>query len=174
LGALVIAAKEKGLLTKGGGHILAAGFSLKRENIEKFREFVGEYIVAKLGNNNIASVKKIDAVLDLGAANVDLADNLEQLEPFGNANPEPVLMFRGVRIVKASAMGIGHVRCILTSDNGASVKAVAFRVGDNQIGQAMLSGSSVKYDVCGVLRRDRWQGKSGMVQFIIDDIRETA
>lgn len=173
LGALIIAAKEKGLITKGGGHTMAAGFSLNEEKIGEFRQFVGEYVKGKTGDEAIVPIKKIDAVLDVGGANIELADCLEQLEPFGQGNPEPVLMLKNVRIIKASAMGIGHVRCVLTSDNGGSIKAVAFRVGDNQIGQAMLSGKTVKYDVCGVLHQDNWGGKQN-VQFVIDDIREYA
>lgn len=174
LGALIIAAKEKGLITKGGGHTMAAGFSLDKDKIAEFRDFVGKYAIEKAGSEAVVPIKKIDAVLDVGGANCDLADCLEQIEPFGQSNPEPVLMLKRVRIIKPTAMGIGHVRCILTSDNGDSIKAVAFRVGDNQIGQAMLSGKDKKYDVCGVLRHDRWGSKQGVVQFVIDDIRECA
>ena len=173
LGALIIAAKEKGLITKGGGHTMAAGFSLEQEKIEDFRKFVGEYTIAKAGRESVVPVKKIDAILDVGGANVQLADYLEQLEPFGQGNPEPILMLQNVRIIKPSPMGMGHVRCVLASDNGASLRAAAFRVGDNQIGAAMLSGKNVRYDVCGTLRYDRWGGKQN-VQFIIDDIRECA
>ncbi len=173
LGALIIAAKEKGLITKGGGHTMAAGFSLNEDKIAEFHKFVGEYVKDKIGGDALIPTKQVDAILDVGGASVDLADCLEQLEPFGQGNPEPILMIKNVRIIKATPMGIGHVRCILTSDNGDSLKAVAFRVGDNQIGQAMLSGGSIKYDVCGVLRHDNWGGKQN-VQFIIDDIRECA
>ena len=173
LGALIMAAKEKGIITKGGGHTLAAGFSLDREKIDEFREFVGEYILSKTGGDTVVPIKQIDAVLDVGGANDDLADCLEKLEPFGQGNAEPVLMLHNVRIIKAAPMGIGHVRCILVSDNGAGIKAVAFRVGDNQIGQAMLAGKSEKYDVCGVLRHDHWGGRKNL-QFVIDDIRECA
>lgn len=173
LGALIISAKEKGLITKGGGHTMAAGFSLEEGKIPEFRQFVGEYVRDRVGGEAIVPIKQIDAVLDVGGASVKLADCLEQLEPFGQGNPEPVLMLKNVKIIKANPMGIGHVRCLLISDNGDSIKAVAFRVGDNQIGQAMLSGKSVKYDVCGVLRYDNWGGKQN-VQFVIDDIRECA
>lgn len=174
LGSLIIAAKEKGLITKGGGHTMAAGFSLEKEKIKEFKDFVGKYAVEKAGSEAVIPIKKIDAVLDVGGANCELADCLEQMEPFGQNNPEPILMLKKVKIVKPTAMGIGHVRCILTSDNGDSIKAVAFRVGDNQIGQAMLSGKAQKYDVCGILRHDRWGSRQGMVQFIVDDIRECA
>lgn len=171
LGALIISAKEKGLITKGGGHTMAAGFSLEESKLEDFRKFVGEYVVEHLGQEAVTPVLEIDAVLDAGGATVELADCLERLEPFGAGNPEPKLMLKHVRIIKPSLIGTGHVRCILTSENGGSIKAIAFRVGDNDIGNAMLTAKDTFFDVVGVLRRDRWNGRNE-AQFIIEDIRK--
>ncbi|MBR1948546.1 MAG: single-stranded-DNA-specific exonuclease RecJ, partial [Alphaproteobacteria bacterium] len=64
-----------------------------------------------------------------------------------------------------------HVKCILTSQNGGNIKAIAFRVGDNQIGHAMINAKKDFFDVVGVLRHDKWNGRND-VQFIIDDIRK--
>jgi single-stranded-DNA-specific exonuclease len=64
----------------------------------------------------------------------------------------------------------GHVKCVLTSQNGGCIKAIAFRVADNQIGHTMLSAKKDFFDVVGVLRHDRWSGRN-KVQFIIEDIR---
>ncbi len=170
LGALVMAAKEKGILTKGGGHTMAAGFSLEEGKIDEFRRFVGEYVTAHIGDKAITPVLEIDAVLDAAGATKDLAAALEQLEPYGAGNPEPRLMFKNVQIVKPALVGIGHVRCILASDNGGSLKGMAFRVGDNEIGHAMLAAKGERFDVVGVLRRDTWGGRKDGVQVIIEDI----
>ncbi len=171
LGTLIIAAKERGLITKGGGHMMAAGFSLEEDKIEDFRKFVGDYVRDKIGNEAITPVVEIDAVLDVGGANAALAGWLEKMEPFGAGNPEPRLMLKNVRIVRPALVGVGHVRCILVSENGGSIKAIAFRVGDNDIGGAMLNPQGEKFDAVGVLRRDRWQGCND-VQFIIEDLRK--
>ncbi len=171
LGELVIAAKEKGILTKGGGHTMAAGFSLNQDKIEEFRTFVGEYVNNKIGNEAICPVLNIDAILEVGGANKELAVSLDNLEPYGAGNSEPKLMLKNVQIIKSSLVGIGHVRCILTSDSGKSIKGMAFRVGDNDIGQAMLNSRGEYFDVVGVLRRDTWNGKDD-VQFIIEDIKK--
>ena len=151
--------------------MMAAGFSLEEGRIEEFREFVGEYVLSKIGDEAITPVVEIDAVLDAGGANAVLADYLEKLEPFGAGNPEPRLMLKNVRIIKPSLIGVGHVRCILISENGGSIKAIAFRVGDNDIGSAMLNPQGEIFDVVGVLRHDRWNGRSD-VQFIIEDLRK--
>ena len=109
LGALIIAAKEKGLLTKGGGHTMAAGFSLNEDKLEEFREFAGKYVIDKIGGEAITPVIEIDAVLDAAGATLELAESLEKLEPFGAGNSEPKLLLKNVRIVRPSLVGVGHV-----------------------------------------------------------------
>lgn len=169
LGALIIAAKEQGLITKGGGHTMAAGFSLNQDKIDAFHDFVGRYVSEKIGGEAIVPVLDVDGVLDVGGATVEMAESLERLEPFGSGNAEPKLMLRSVRINKPSVIGSGHVRCFLSSNMGGSLKAIAFRVADNDIGNAMLNSRGDVYDVVGVLRRDNWQGRNS-VQFIIEDM----
>ena len=168
LGALIIAAKEKGLLTKGGGHTMAAGFSLLEEKIEDFRHFAGEYVRHKLGAEDVAPVIEVDSALDLLGANADFAAALELLEPFGAGNAEPKIVLEHVRIVKPGIVGAGHIRCFLTSGNGGYLKAMAFKIADTELGNALLNSQGATFDVVGVLRRDNWQGRNS-VQFIIDD-----
>ena len=171
LGALIIAAKEKGLITKGGGHIMAAGFSLEEEKIEDFRTFVGEEIKKQIEESNIQPKLEIDASLDVGGATADLAEKIALLEPFGAANEEPLLVLKNVEIIFPSIIGSGHIRCTLKSDNGAKIKAVAFRVVDTEMGKMMLAARGERFDVAGNLRVDNWQNQN-MVQFIIKDVME--
>lgn len=171
LGALIIAAKEKGILTKGGGHTMAAGFSLTEDKIEDFKKFVGEYVKAKLGEEKIVPVINIDGIISLAGANDNLADCLEQLEPFGASNPEPRLIIEDVKIIRPTIIGSGHVKCILASELGNSLKAIAFRCTDTDMGVAMLNSKGERYNVAGILRKDTWQGKTSL-QFIIEDIMQ--
>lgn len=168
LGALVMAAKEKGILTKGGGHTMAAGFSLNEENLPAFKEFAGEYVRDKLGNEAVVPVIGIDGVVSLSGANLDLAEKIKSIEPFGAGNPEPRIVIENVKIMRPSVIGSGHVRCILGSDNGGSLKAIAFRAADTAVGTAMLQARGERFHVAGLLRKDVWQGNAS-VQFIIED-----
>ena len=170
LGALVIAAKEKGIITKGGGHTMAAGYSLNEDKIEEFRRFVGEYVKARLGDEAIVPVLEYDGVLDLLGATPELAEKLEMLEPFGAGNAEPKFVIKNVCFKKTGIVGSGHIRSFLSSKNGGSIKAMAFRAADNEIGQAMLNNHGEIFDVLGTLRRDTWLGRND-VQFIIDDVK---
>lgn len=173
LGALIIAAKESGVITKGGGHNMAAGYSLTEDRIEDFRRFVGEYVKARLGEEAIVPVLEYNGMIDLAGATPDLASQLELLEPFGAGNSEPKLVIRNVRFKKAGIVGSGHVRCFLSSDSSSGLKAMAFRAADNELGQAMLNSHNDTFDVLGTLRRDNWMGRNS-VQFIIDDAKRAA
>lgn len=171
LGALIMNAKEKGLLTNGGGHVMAAGFSLTEEQIPEFKKFVGEYILQHLGKEKMIPTLNIDAVLNLSAINQKLADDLNLLEPFGTENPEPLIMLQNVRIIYPQAVGVGgHIRCSLQSSMGDKINAIAFRVADTDIGYSMLNSRGEMFDVVGYIHSDDWQGKK-RVQFVIKDLK---
>ena len=148
---------------------MAAGFSLKEEQISAFKKFVGEYIEEKLGKEKTAAVMQIDSVLSLNAANYDLCEKINLLEPYGAGNPEPMFMFKNVGIAKPQIIGSGHVKCFLTSMSGASVKAICFNCVDNEIGKTMLNHKGEIFDVAGYIKTDNWMGRKD-VQIIINDI----
>lgn len=173
LGALIMAAKEKGILTKGGGHIMAAGFSLEEERIDDFCKFAGEYVSAKLGNDKPVPELLIDGFVSVPGANLKLAEDLQLMEPFGAGNPEPRIVIENAKIIKPSIVGSGHIRCLLGSDLGNSVKAIAFRAADTSLGTALLNGHGERFNIAGVLRKDSWQG-SEYVQFIIEDMKRVS
>lgn len=169
LGALVITAKEKGVLTEGGGHTMAAGFSLTTEQIPQFRKFVGEYILEKLGNEKIAPVLNIDCISALNGINEKFAEDLSMLEPFGTANPEPLVMVRGVMINWPQVVGNGHIKCSLTNSLNIKVPAIAFKAVDSELGNAMMQNKGEIFDAVGYVKCNEWNGRK-RVQFIINDL----
>ena len=170
LGALIISAKEKGVITGGGGHIMAAGFSLTKEQIPAFKKFVGEYVEGRLGKEKIAPVLNIDLALALSGVTEDFADSLAMLEPYGAGNPEPLVLIRNVSISHLRLVGSGHVSCFLSSPSGGSLKAIAFRCADNDIGNALLNNNGELFDAVGQIKTDVWQGRK-TIQMIINDLR---
>lgn len=169
LGSMIIAAKEKGILSQGGGHVMAAGFSLNEDKLEEFRTFVGEAVRKKLGDEEIVPVVEYDGVLDVLGANVELIDSMTMLEPYGAGNPEPKLVLKDCRVAKSFIVGSGHVKCFLTSTKGGSLNAMAFRAADSDMGISLLQEKGEVISVVGTLRRDNWQGKNS-VQFFIEDV----
>ena len=169
LGALSIAAKEAGVITGGGGHVMAAGFSLTEEQIPAFKEFAGNYVTKSLGKEKLAPVLTVDCVLHLSGVTDKMAADFKKLEPYGTSNPEPLVMLQNVMIRYPKMVGSGHVRCELTTKLGGRVPAIAFRCADNDIGHALLENRGDVYDVVGQIKLNVWQGKSS-VQFTICDM----
>jgi len=174
VGALVMSAKEKGILTKGGGHTMAAGFSLNVDRIEDFKKFAGEYVAERLGGEAIVPVIDADGIIDVSGATYDLVEELSLLEPYGAQNSEPRVIMHKVKVSKASLVGTGgHVRCFLSSASGGALKAMAFKIADSEAGMALLNSHGRLFDVIGTLRPDNWMGRRG-VQFFIEDVREVS
>lgn len=172
LGALIIAAKEKGVITKGGGHTMAAGFSLTEEQIPLFKAFAGEYVSKSLNNTKPHPIINIDLSVSLTGANNQLCQEIERLKPFGTGNTEPNILIRNVFIKKAYIIGSGHIKCELTGLTKERLPAIAFKIADTEIGKEILSLCQNSYDVVGNLRFNNWNN-STTLQFIITDIKRS-
>lgn len=167
LGSVMHVACHQGLLIHGGGHAMAAGFSLLQENFEAFYSF----LIEKLGALVLATTPTltIDGFLSLGGATPELIDQLALLEPYGNGHPTPRFAFQHVRIGYAEKMGVGHLRCTLVGEDGSKIKGVAFRVAETALGEALLTARNQRLHVAGTVRLDTWGGRRD-VTCTIDDV----
>ena len=167
IGAIITAAKQCGLLLGGGGHPMAGGFTIHRSKLHAFREFANERAM-KQGGMVEGPTLGLDGILALSGARSELVETLEQAGPYGASNPQPRFAFAKVRLVRADRVGEGnHVRCILAGDGGVRLKGIAFRVGDQPLGQALLEAKSLH--IAGSLRHNNWGGRQE-VQLTIDDV----
>lgn len=170
LGAAVLAARQAGLLTSGGGHPMAAGMTGRAENIDALEQFLQERIAQQMESGVPESnLLPIDISMSLRGANLDLLRWFEQLGPFGAGNPEPRVVISDVLIQRAEIFGQGHVRCYLGSPAGGSMRAAAFRSADDALGHMLLNPPAHPVAVAGKLRLNRWQGRE-QVEFAIEDI----
>lgn len=170
LGAAVIAARQAGILMKGGGHAMAAGFTVACDRVEELRRFLGERLGAAL-DSPLLPLLELDGALDAGGATLDLVETLRRLGPFGSGNPEPRFAVTGAKVSGARVVGSGHVSCRLSGRGGGRLKAIAFRAADSEMGHALLSGDGTSFHLAGTLRLDSWQGSSGVQLFIEDAAR---
>jgi single-stranded-DNA-specific exonuclease len=175
LGGAVIAARQEGLLLGGGGHPMAAGFSIAPERIDDFRRFLSRRFAAageaEQSGVDLTPRLELDGALSIHGATMGLVDALAKLAPFGNGNPEPRFALTDVRVARADVVGKNHVRCILTSGGGGRLKAMAFRALDEDLGQLLLNSGGMPLHVAGTLRPDRWQGREDAQMFIEDAAR---
>jgi single-stranded-DNA-specific exonuclease len=168
LGAEIIAARQAGLLVAGGGHAMAAGFTVSRQRLDEFRAFLAERMAPHLAAVDPVPTLGIDGALTLGGATRELLAMLDKVGPFGAGNAEPRFAFRLVRVVRADIVGDGHVRCVLADSGGGRMKGIAFRSADRELGRALLAKGGEPLHVAGRLRTDDWKGRRG-VQIQLDD-----
>jgi single-stranded-DNA-specific exonuclease len=118
------------IITKGGGHALAAGVSLPTKNIAAFREKVNEFYRSQnLANQEELLLPREDAIVaDFSMINDELLAAIETLEPFGNGNPEPVLKMAGLLVVQVRRMGSDaqHVKLELQDTGRRTLQCLAF------------------------------------------------
>jgi single-stranded-DNA-specific exonuclease len=167
MGAAIIAARQAGLLINGGGHAMAAGFTVAEGNIEALREFVADRVKA-MAADGLMPVLTVDATLSARGASPDIAQIVERMGPFGSGNPEPRFAIPDMKVVRADVVGENHVRAVLSGSDGQRLKAIAFRSLEGGLGQALLGARNAPLHVAGHLRVDNWQGQSA-VQLLLDD-----
>jgi single-stranded-DNA-specific exonuclease len=167
LGRAIQAAFDAGLLLAGGGHAMAAGLTLRPDQLGPFTAFLHNTLGEEQGRAAEQDALDIDSVITTGGAHRDLWTELQRLAPFGPGNPEPVFAAAQVRIEHAQAVRGGHVRATLTDSAGRRLRAVAWRSEETALGQRLLARDGALH-VAGRLKPDDWQGRSG-VEFEIED-----
>ncbi len=171
LGAAVIAARQAGILETGGGHAMAAGFSLRVERVDDFRVFLNAKLAAAAALPGAADLN-VEASLTVNGATTDLARHLERLAPFGAGNEEPMLVLHRARVVRADRVGreSNSIRAFLEGEGGGPrLKAMMFRARDGALADALLARSdAVSLHLAGHLRAEEWNGSASPC-FIIAD-----
>lgn len=173
LGAAVIAARQSGLLINGGGHAMAAGLTVARDQLSALAKFLDERLAPQLGAAPAIRELGIDAALTPGAATQDLVTMIERAGPFGAGNALPRFALTGVRVDYAQPVGEGHVRCTLVGQEKGRVDAIAFRASQTPLGPALLDRAKPILHVAGALRLDRYNGRES-VRLQIDDAASAA
>lgn len=167
-GAAVVSANQSGLLVAGGGHAMAAGFTVEEAKIDQLHKFIADRFAENI-EDCFRRVIRLDGYLQASGVTVELAKSLKIVGPFGVANHEPRFAIGDAFIVKADIVGLDHVRCILSDGKGKSIKAMAFRSVDTPLGQTILSSIGKKINIAGKVKLNSWQGVES-AELLIDDI----
>lgn len=172
LGKIIHDALAAGIVSEGGGHAAAAGFSLSVENESQFCEFLEKSVREQL--NGVMPNKEIiaDAEMDAGGATLQLINKLSALEPFGQGNPEPTLILDGATLRFATTMGHGvHLRGSVMTSAGTQLAFVGFNLVGTSVGDFLLddANTNTKIKMLGKLKENEYNGRVS-AQFVIDDI----
>ena len=168
LGTVIRDAVHRGLLTKGGGHAMAAGFRLERRKQEELIEFLIDRLAEPVLSASTLKQLAFDGTLSARGATLELMDLIERAGPYGQGHPEPRFAFPAHRLARVRLVKDAHIRCTLQAPDGARLEACAFRVSGTAIEQLLLQSEGHVLNVAGHLRRVSWQGRES-VELLIED-----
>jgi len=170
LGAAILAAKDHGLLVAGGGHAMAAGLTIAQDQLAAFSEFLHERLHHDVRSASATRALLLDLLVAPGGFTPDLVGRMDGAGPYGNGWPAPRVALGPVRIVRADIVGTDHVRTIVSGEDGRSLKAMAFRHAQTELGQMLLaSNRSHRFWLAGRAKIDDW-GPQPAAELHIDDI----
>lgn len=172
LGRIIHDALANGILSEGGGHAAAAGFSLSAENEVAFCDFLEQSVKEQLNGEMPHQEIVADAEIDAGGATMKLVNKLNALEPFGQGNPEPMLILHGAVLRYAAVMGNGaHLRGAVATSAGTQLSFVGFNLVGTPVGDFLLddANANTKIIMLGRLKENEYNGRVN-AQFFIEDI----
>jgi single-stranded-DNA-specific exonuclease len=169
LGKAVRQAVRDKLLTKGGGHAMAAGVTLPKGALSAFRAFLEATLAPSVEIARRETALMIDGAISAGGVNVALVELLSRAGPFGAGNPEPLLALPAHTLAYADPVGENHIRARFRSGDGKFVNAIAFRVAGTPLGKALIDNRGRAMHAAGTLSIDRYQGEE-RVQMRLTDV----
>lgn len=173
IGRAVRAAVTEGLLTKGGGHAMAAGITVPKGGLPAFQAFLETMLAAPVGEALHEDVLTIDGALSAGGLKPELYRDIARAGPFGAGNPEPIFVLPNHVLLSADEVGKGHLRLRVRAADGSTAGAIAFRVADQPLGVALRRLRGQPIHLAGCLQLDEWGGRSN-VGFRVIDAAEAA
>ena len=158
----------KEILEGYGGHSMAVGLSIKRENISKLKEEF-EIIAKEAHLEKMVSTIKIDCVVNIDQLDIETVKSLDLLEPIGEANKMPIFAFKNLKIDSIRSLTEGkHIKLTLKSNNNTYINAIGFNLG--YLVDEFVIGDKV--DVAGNLEINSFNGTDS-VQINLKDMIKT-
>jgi single-stranded-DNA-specific exonuclease len=167
LGAAVQLLAAEGLLTRGGGHRMAAGLTVDEGQIEAAMARLGDLLARQGAGRGGAADLRLDGLLMTGAATAQLVDQIEAAGPFGASAPAPRFAFAD-QAVTARRVGETHLRLSLTDGMGPPLEAIAFGAFDTALGPVLSQPGAQRFHLAGRLEISHWNGRS-KVQLRLED-----
>lgn len=173
IGTAIRVAAQAGVVTKGGGHAMAAGLTMESARIAELRDLLVDMAGADARKALAVDRLSIDAPLAANGANEALMKWLDRIGPFGAGMPEPRFVFPSHTISFAARAGDAHIRLTLKDGEGAKLDGISFRTVGTPLGDALLSSRELGLHIAGKLKRDHWQGRT-RIKLHVDDAAPVA
>lgn len=172
LGKIIHEALSAGILSEGGGHAAAAGFTLSADKEQDFCDFLEKAVQRQIGDATLTPEIMVDAEIDAGSVDMNLVEKLSDLAPFGQSNPEPTLVVHGAVLKYATVMGNGaHLRGMVRTSNGNQLAFVGFNLVGTPVGDFLLDDANTNTTITmlGKLKENEYNGRVS-AQFSLEDM----
>ena len=172
-GCKIIEAKQKNLLIAGGGHSMAAGFTVSADKMQELKVFLNGEFRKSLSGLDIHLHEHYTIDLTSSAATPELVSEINNMEPFGNGNPAPIFRFSNVYVLKADIVASKHIRVMFApyrdSHGSKPITAIAFNAVETELGNVILSRKAHSLSIFGTLKINSWQDRE-TIQLQLKDI----
>jgi single-stranded-DNA-specific exonuclease len=166
IGNLVKLLIDNNIVDSGGGHNMAAGFTMKINNIKMLDNFIQKDYSKK--NSNVENSNKYDFELSSSAIRNKLINDINKLGPFGNFNFLPIFLIKNLKVIKSDVINNNHIGAIMKPVTGPSFKTICFNCLNTKIGQHLLSYKK-KINIIAEIHENIWNNKK-TVQLNIKDL----
>ncbi len=168
LGASIQKAAAEGLLLKGGGHKMAAGLTVSRDQIEPAMARLSDLLARQGAGQSGPADLTLDGVLMPAAATIDLITQLDAAGPYGAGAPAPRFAFPDCAISFAKRVGETHLKLTVSDGLQARLDAICFGAFDTDLGIMLLRHGGARFHLAGKLEVNSWGGRQ-RVQLRLDD-----
>ncbi len=165
IGEYINKALNKEIIIKGGGHNLAAGITLSKKNLNKFKKFINKYYAENYNLNKNIYFSKIS----LNSVNKNFFNQIKLMGPYGNKNTNPAFLIQNVKIIKTKIIKDRFISCFVKK-NKKLVKGMSFNHLNSKISYAILN-SNCNFDIIAKIKDNNWNDKLSIELEIIDLIK---
>ena len=166
IGSVIKKLIDKKLIINGGGHNMAAGFSMKRGKLKNLEDYILEDFVLK--NKKINLENTYDAEISSNAINKDFINEINKIEPFGNGNPIPIFLIKNLNIIKVEIIKNKHINVIFKPKVGKLIKSICFNSLNTQLGKYLLTYKK-KVHVIAQIHENYWNNNK-VLQLNVKDL----
>ena len=166
IGNLIKLLIENKIIEKGGGHNMAAGFTIKKSKLNSLNEFIQKDYNNKIIDADLSY--KYESEISASSINKRFIDEINKLGPFGNHNYLPIFLIRNVKIIKSKIINKKHISVIIKPNIGSSLKSICFNCMNTPIGEYLLSYKK-NINIVAEINENIWNNKKS-IQLNIKDL----
>ena len=166
IGKIIKNLLDKNIILNGGGHNMAGGFTLKKENFATLKNYLNKHFSKNKDIRN--DIFEYDAEISSIGFNKIFYNEIKKIEPFGNGNPSPIFLLNKLKVIKIMKSNKKHISCILKSKIGFSINSISFSSLNTDIGDNLLNNKNY-FAVIGQINENFWNNKKSL-QLVIKDL----